>query len=102
MTNRANVRVLGRSSSSGRFVTSTSSTSTSEVTTVRGNYKHKRKRPVSDKDVEAAVYAYVRAVRALKRTSINTLEISKSLEIPLAKVEKTVSELRSKGIKIVS
>ncbi len=98
MTNRANVRMLGQSSSSGRFVTSTSSTSTSHVT-VRGDGRLKRKRPVSDKDVEAAVYAYVRAVRALGRTSINTLEISKSLEIPLAKVEKTVSELRSKGIK---
>ena len=102
MTNRATVRVIGRGSSSGKFVTSTSSTSTSEVAPVQGIYRHKRKRPVSDKDVEAAVYAYVRAVRALGRMSINTLEISRSLEIPLAKVEKTVSELRSKGIKIVS
>lgn len=102
MTNRMKVRVLGQSSSSARFLTSTKSTSTSDVTTVRGIYMQGRKRPVADKDMEAAVYAHVRAVRALGRTTINTLELSRSLGLPLAKVEKAVSNLRSKGIKIVS
>ena len=54
----------------------------------------------STKDVEAAVYAHIRAVRALGRTVINSAEISNALAVPVAEVEKALVRLKAKGIRI--
>jgi hypothetical protein len=53
------------------------------------------------KDVEKAIYAYVRAVRALGRTQLNVSDISKALNISEPAVIQALGALRSKGIKFV-
>lgn len=55
----------------------------------------------SNKSVENAVYAHIRAVRALGRTQINTTEIASALGLPVATVDETIEALRKKGIKLV-
>ena len=55
---------------------------------------------LSDENVEKAVYAHIRAVRALGRDTVNTLEISKALSVSLALVERAVAKLQSKGIRV--
>lgn len=52
-----------------------------------------------DKAVENAVYGYIRAIRALGRTDVNTAEIAKALAIPLKQVDLAASKLRNKGVK---
>ena len=53
------------------------------------------------RDAEAAVYAHIRALRALGRTHINTVEIAQALNLPLKAVEQIVGKLTRKGVKIV-
>jgi hypothetical protein len=59
-----------------------------------------RRRDGQEKRIENAVYAHIRAVRALGRTEVNTAEIAKALRLPLKEVERAVSRLVSKGIKV--
>jgi hypothetical protein len=55
-----------------------------------------------DKVLEAAVYNYIRAVRALGRTTLNTREIADALKLSLADVDGTVKRLEAKGVKIAA
>jgi hypothetical protein len=55
--------------------------------------------PKPSKEVENAVYAYVRAVRALGRTEVIVSDISKALDIAEPTVIQALAALRSKGIK---
>jgi hypothetical protein len=54
----------------------------------------------ASKEFEAAVYAYVRAVRTLGRTSITVSEIGKALSLPRSAVFAAVRQLKDKGIKV--
>lgn len=56
-------------------------------------------RLVKDKKIENAVFGYIQAVRALGRTTINTTEVSRALNLRLADVERTLSALRKRGVK---
>lgn len=55
---------------------------------------HSNRKPLED-----AVYGYIRAVRALGRTSVNTTEIASALGLPLGAVESALSALRDRGVK---
>jgi|ERR1700688_3537 len=55
---------------------------------------------LSNKDIENAVYAHIQAVRALGRTTINTVEISNALGLPQNVVDGTIDALKKKGIKV--
>lgn len=103
MTDRQNHRLARQGSSSGSFVISATSTPSSRSPTIHvGSYRTRRRgHPTSGADIEAAVYAYMRAMRALGRTTLNTLEIADALEIPLHEVETAISKLSDKGIKAV-
>jgi predicted transcriptional regulator len=48
-----------------------------------------------------AVYGYIRAIRALGRTGINTSEIAAALSLPMSTVNQAVSSLRSQGVRII-
>ena len=49
--------------------------------------------------LENAIYSHIRAVRALGRKSINTLEISQALSLPLVEVDRALKALKRKGVK---
>jgi hypothetical protein len=51
------------------------------------------------KKIENAVFGYIQAVRALGRTTINTTEVARALDLNLADVERTLSALRRRGVK---
>jgi hypothetical protein len=55
----------------------------------------------SVKDIENAVYAHIRAVRALGRTRIRSLDIAEALQLPLSAVEQALEKLASKGVKVI-
>jgi hypothetical protein len=57
--------------------------------------------PAVPKEVINAVYSHIRAVRALGRGSINTNEIAKALSLPSKDVERAVSTLGRKGVKVL-
>jgi hypothetical protein len=89
-----------RSSTStlNRLVLSTESTTreqfqVSEISRVR--------RPMrANKSVQNAVYAYIRAVRALGRTEINTREVAAALSLPVVEVNGALSSLKKRGIRL--
>jgi hypothetical protein len=56
----------------------------------------------STQNVESAVYAYIQAIRALGITRTNTLEIAKALGLTQTMVEKTISSITKKGVKVIS
>ena len=49
--------------------------------------------------IEKAIYAHIRAVRALGRKRINTAEIAAALSLPLSDVNRALSSLRKKGVR---
>lgn len=50
--------------------------------------------------VESAVYAHLRAMRSLGRTSANTAQIAKALALPLKEVDRAVQNLTHRGVKL--
>jgi hypothetical protein len=51
------------------------------------------------KAIEAAVYSYIQALRALGKTQVNTAEIARALGLPVSNVDQVVPKLNEKGIK---
>jgi hypothetical protein len=54
----------------------------------------------SDRGIETAVYNYIRAIRALGRTTLGVIEIAKALSLTVEQVQGTLQSLHSKGVKI--
>jgi hypothetical protein len=52
--------------------------------------------------VENAVYAYIRAVRALGRTKISTTEVASALSLPVVEVNSALSSLKKKGVRAMN
>jgi hypothetical protein len=92
-----------------------SSTSTSsqlilstESTTTRGQFQVsdvpiiRRRRVRASTNVQNAVYAYVRAMRSLGRTKVNTSEVAEALSLQVVEVNRAISSLKKKGIKALN
>lgn len=56
----------------------------------------------STKSIESAVYAHIRAVRALGRDKINTADIAEALSIPVAEVNRAILSLSKRGVKTLN
>lgn len=63
--------------------------------------KGKANRGAQLKAIESAVYAHIRAVRALGRQTINTSEIAEALGLSVDIVNGAIANLTKKGVKIV-
>jgi len=59
----------------------------------------KPQRQRSDKNIETAVYTYIRALRSLGKTQVNTAEIAKALGLPVSNVDRVLPKLTEKGIR---
>ena len=60
---------------------------------------HARAVAAQQRAYDKAVYWHIRAIRAMGRTNINTIEISQALEIPIANVDLAIFALKDKGVK---
>lgn len=56
---------------------------------------------LSNKDIANAVYGHIRAVRALGKTTVDSHEIARALNLSPAQVAQALKELADKGVKIV-
>ena len=52
--------------------------------------------------VQNAVYAYIRAIRALGRTKITTSEVADALSLSVADVNRAISSLEKKGVRVLN
>jgi DNA-binding MarR family transcriptional regulator len=52
--------------------------------------------------VQNAVYAHIRAIRALGRTKINTAEVADALLLSVGEVNRAISSLKGKGVKVLN
>ena len=52
-------------------------------------------------DIEKAVYAHIRAVRALGKKTVNTAEIAEALSLSLQEVHGALAALKRKGVKVL-
>ncbi len=87
------------SGSSEQVSISLSGTSSSDSQVVRDTGYRRPTRPKND--IEGAVFAYIKAVRALGKTSVNSVDISRALALPLGEVEQAIQGLRGKGVRII-
>jgi len=55
--------------------------------------------PRNSEAIEAAVYSYIQALRALGKTQVNTAEIARALGLPMSNVEKALPKLTERGIR---
>jgi hypothetical protein len=53
-----------------------------------------------NRNIENAIYAHIRAIRALGRKTINTIEIAEALSIPVTQVNAAIGSLKRKGVKV--
>ena len=90
-TNTLNLLVLSTDSSEGEQIT---------IPVVNSPRRRARRASHSAERLQSAVYAYIRAIRALGRTQINTLEIAAALSLSLAEVNRAISSLGKKGVKV--
>lgn len=51
------------------------------------------------KKIQRAIYAHIRAVRALGRERITTGEIAEALSLPVSEVNRAVTGLKKKGVR---
>jgi DNA-binding MarR family transcriptional regulator len=83
-----------------RLVLSTESTTKEQF---QVNDAPRVRRPTrASKSIQNAVYAHIRAIRALGRTEINTSEIADALSLPVAEVNRAISSLKKKGVKALN
>ncbi len=90
-TNTLSRLVLSTDSSEGEQFT------ISVVNSPRPRVRHSSR---SGERVQNAVYAHIRAIRALGRVQINTSEIADSLSLSVAEVNSALSFLKKKGVRL--
>jgi len=61
-----------------------------------------RRKPRAKGVVENAVYGYLQAIRALGKTTLNTVEVAAALSLSVADVNKAVMSLSKKGVKLAN
>ena len=55
----------------------------------------------AQKKIEAAVYAQIRAMRALGHTHVNSLAVARALSLPISDVEVAMRRLSDKGVRVI-
>jgi hypothetical protein len=88
------------SSTSSQLVVSSDSTSASAETLQSDVVSFPRRRARLNKEVENAIYSYIRAIRSLGRKGINTTEIAESLSLSVDAVNRAVESLKRKGVRV--
>jgi hypothetical protein len=53
----------------------------------------------TEKSIQTAVYAYVRARRALGEATISVGDIARALDLPMSEVARAANALRDRGVK---
>lgn len=95
----------GSSSTSGTVRLGSNSTASTvripvDKRSFRTSKQSLRKKRHEEKKIDAAVYGYMQAIRALNRTKINSYQISKALDLPVWKITDSIERLQNQGIKI--
>ncbi len=55
----------------------------------------------AQKGIEAAVYAHIRAMRALGHTNVNSLAVARALSLSVTDVEAAMRNLSDKGVRVI-
>jgi hypothetical protein len=58
-----------------------------------------RAKHYSEKNLENAIYAYIQAIRALGRMTVNTSQIADGLSLNIHEVNRAVSSLKRRGVR---
>jgi len=85
-----------------RLVLSTDSTAREQFSVPISNSPRVRRTTLSSARVQNAVYAHIRAIRALGRTKINTAEVADALLLSVGEVNRAISSLKGKGVKVLN
>jgi hypothetical protein len=88
------------STSTAPFLTKSDSTNTAVQVGVSGDGASLEQSDDADEAIVNAVFAYIKAVRALGRTLVTASEIVESLGIPQKQVVAALTALKEKGVKL--
>jgi predicted Rossmann fold nucleotide-binding protein DprA/Smf involved in DNA uptake len=81
------------------IVTTGTSTSTEYTLKLTSRSAKSQSAEMNLKQLESAVYSYIRALRALGNTTIGVDQIAKALNLSIPQVNSTLAALKSKGVK---
>ncbi len=88
----------------GSLVTLTPTVSSATILIVREEAipapKTKASKKAEGKKIDAAVFAYIQALRALGRDTVNTLEIATGLGLSVKAVDEAAKRLAGKGVRL--
>jgi hypothetical protein len=77
---------------------------TAPVQTIEGAKPTKGQKALEahKQEIANAIYWHIRAIRAMGRETVNTIEIAKALGLSHADVEFAISALEEKGVKVAA
>jgi hypothetical protein len=96
-TSTLNYLAVSNDSSSASSASSAGSEDTNQVGVVSRSRRKNR-----GKNIENAIYAHIRAIRALGRKRINTVEIANALALSVPTVNQAIASLKKKGVKVTN
>ena len=86
------------SAPSGTARTSTGS-SDNEYLIITASPNTRKVSESQNKKIESAVYSHIKALRALGRTNVNSLEIAEALGLSIQAVHRVIDQLKKKGVR---
>jgi hypothetical protein len=88
--------VLRGTGAKSRIRFGSANSSTADRVTISGRSGRGRSTSPS---VDDAVFGYIRAVRALGRTEVNSIEVARALHLPQSEVDAALHRLRERGVR---
>ena len=98
MNDRSYISAVSTSAASGMASFTLESSSTGSGVVVEIELPPKSRAPRHASKLADAVFGHIQAIRALGRTTVNTLEIATALGVPVADVHNTIADLKSRGV----
>ena len=94
----SDLHVITDESTSGNLEQAITDVSAKRISVEQAVQSSKGRKP---SDIEKAVYAHIRAVRALGKKTVNTAEIAEALSLSLEEVHGVLAALKRKGVKVL-
>ena len=76
-------------------------TGSSEPTFFSDTKTGSRRGTRAQKEIEAAVYAHIRAIRALGHIHVDSSTVAQALSLPVTDVEAAMRNLSDKGVRVI-
>lgn len=100
MTNSTDHHVISFTTAADSAFSPLTGGSTSQATKKIAGHRLTNKPKNSAPNVEKAIFAHIRAMRTLGHKTVNTRDVARALDLPLAMVDGAIAGLNAKGVRV--